>query len=144
MLRSFLHRNLPQFPPQSSLVSSPLPPPTSSSVFQQKSSLDEGDEEETPELAKLRRRSSVRDQPSFLNRITLITVGLINCLMMIAADISYVYIITNFNTVIVIFAEIMLAVFKLFLNNSFLWVAIPNIRNFYSYYFFDKPLPSKA
>jgi Leucine-rich repeat (LRR) protein len=151
MIRSFLHRHLSPPPPQSSLISLPFPQfgnNNNSSIFQQQSSLNEeedgGGEEETSALAKLRRRSSIRDQPSFLNRITLLTVGLINCSLMIAADISYVYIITNFNTVIVIIAEIMLAVLKLFLNNSFLWVAIPNIRNFYSYYFFEKSLPSSS
>jgi hypothetical protein len=65
---------------------------------------------------------------SYINKLSLFIVGLGNFILMILADIFYVYVVVNESTIAIIFAEIFLAIFKITLNNSVLWMAIPFTR----------------
>jgi Leucine-rich repeat (LRR) protein/uncharacterized membrane protein YgcG len=60
--------------------------------------------------------------------LTYLLISLINCIFMMIADICYVLIVIKFNTVVILFAELSLALFKIYLNNSLLWKLIPFIR----------------
>jgi uncharacterized membrane protein YgcG len=60
--------------------------------------------------------------------LTYFLISLINCILMMIADICYVLIVIKFNTVVILFAELTLALFKIYLNNSLLWKLIPLIR----------------
>jgi hypothetical protein len=60
--------------------------------------------------------------------LSLLLIGLIDFVFMILLDIAYVYIIITYETVVILFSEILLAMLKTILNNIVLWKAIPFIR----------------
>jgi hypothetical protein len=49
------------------------------------------------------------------------TVGFLNFVVMISSDVAFVVIVINYNTTIIILAEIALALLKIFWNNYFIW-----------------------
>ena len=73
---------------------------------------------------------AVSDEIRFLNKISLVIVGLINFIIMILTDIFYVYIVIHENTTVIIFAEVLLALLKVGLNSSIIWALIPRVRKF--------------
>jgi Leucine-rich repeat (LRR) protein len=75
------------------------------------------------------RESIIKENINYLSYLSLMLVGLFNCIIMVAADILYVYVILNYNTTIILIAEILLAMFKILNNNTLLWLAIPYIRD---------------
>jgi hypothetical protein len=60
-----------------------------------------------------------------------LAVGLCNLIIMIAADLLYVYIIITYDTLIVTFAEIGLALLKIVWNNSFLWTSMKQFQQLF-------------
>jgi Leucine-rich repeat (LRR) protein len=64
----------------------------------------------------------------YFDILALVFIFMVNLMLMLSADIGYVYIFLNFPTVIIIFTEIFLALFKISLNNTLLWVSIPFMK----------------
>jgi Leucine-rich repeat (LRR) protein len=87
----------------------------------------------------LNRVSTVQQSDRYFTKITLLTVGIINFFLMMIADIAYVIIIISYPTEVIVVTEIFLALFKLALNNYFLWKLIPWSRNTLHRYFLKDP-----
>jgi hypothetical protein len=73
--------------------------------------------------------SIMKESPNYFSHLALFFVGVGNCILMIFADIFYVLIILNDNSAVVLLAEILLALFKIALNNHILWTSIPFMRD---------------
>jgi Leucine-rich repeat (LRR) protein len=71
----------------------------------------------------------LKESTKYLPSLALFFVGVGNCILMIFADIFYVLIILNDNSTVVLFAEVLLALFKIALNNHLLWTSIPFMRD---------------
>jgi Leucine-rich repeat (LRR) protein len=77
--------------------------------------------------------NSATQQPSkyySFRKSSLVIIAIGNFLLMLLADILYVYVVINYSTTIVILAEFLLAIVKISLNNSLLWRAIPYTRKY--------------
>jgi Leucine-rich repeat (LRR) protein len=75
------------------------------------------------------RESIIKEHMNYLSYLALLFVGVGNCILMIFADIFYVLVIINENSTVILLAEILLALFKIALNNNLLWTSIPFMRD---------------
>jgi hypothetical protein len=74
----------------------------------------------------------------FVLFIIYLLISFVDCLIMVLADILYVYILLTYSTTVIIIAEFFLAIFKLVLNNQLVWFAIPFLRKNYYFYLFPQ------
>jgi hypothetical protein len=94
----------------------------------------EGSTDEEEGLKEERNKSNASDKLATVRKkmiidvIIFIFIASFDFMIMILADIFYVYVLLVYPTGVIISAELFLAIFKILLNNQFIWHSIPYLR----------------